>query len=127
MKTTISGSFRKHLKEITQVIEEFEKYEVKVLSPAHTSPKNPGDEFVLFDGETTEDPKELEELHLKGIKNSDFLYVVNPGGYIGNSATMEIGYALALNIPIYALEEPEEFILKLFVKKLSPKEASTAK
>lgn len=121
IKVTISGSFRKHLDLIIKVIAEFEKFGIDILSPKYKLPKNPGDEFILFEGEKTNDPKQLEEIHLNAIRNSDFLYVVDPGGYIGNSATMEIGYAIALNIPIYAMEEPEEFILKLFVVKKSPK------
>ena len=71
----------------------------------------------------TSDPKKLEQLHLDLIRKSGFLYVVDPGGYVGNSAVMEIGYALASKKPIYALEEPGEFILKLFVEILSPEGA----
>lgn len=120
MKTTISGSFRKHLDEILEVIAVFEKNGIDVLSPQHRSPKNPGEEFVLFEGEQTSDPKELEEIHLNAIKNSDFLYVVDPEGYVGNSAIMEVGYAKALGKPIYSLEEPRGFILKFFVQQKTP-------
>lgn len=123
MKTTISGSFRKHLEQIIKAMDEFESNGCEVLSPSHLSPKNPGEEFVLFHGEKTSDPKELEQLHLDSIRKSDFLYVVDPQGYVGNSAVMEIGFALALRIPVYSLQEPEEFILKLFVKTLSPSNA----
>ncbi len=107
--------------QITKVIAEFEENGVEVLSPKHRAPKNPGDEFVLFEGETTTDPKQLEELHLKAIENSDFLFVVDPEGYVGNSAVMEVGYAKALGKPIYSLEEPSEFILKLFVQQKNPR------
>lgn len=120
MKTTISGSFRKHLDKIVEVIAEFEKNGIDVLSPQHRFPKNPGEEFVLFEGEETNNPKELEEIHLKAIKNSDFLYVVDPEGYVGNSAVMEIGYAKALGKSIYSSEEPSEFILKLFIIQKAP-------
>jgi len=123
MKTTISGSFRKYLDEIVKVIETFEGNSCKVLSPSHVAPKNPGEEFVLFHGEKTTDPKELETLHLEAIRKSDFLYVVDPEGYVGNSAVMEIGFALAIGKPVYVLYEPREFILKLFVKVANPLKA----
>ena len=123
MKTTISGSFRKHLNEIIKVIETFDDHSCMVLSPSHVAPKNPGEEFVLFHGEKTTDPKELETLHLEAIRKSDFLYVVDPDGYVGNSAVMEIGFALAIGKPIYVPYEPQEFILKLFIKVADPLKA----
>src|SRR5690606_30668283 len=46
--------------------------------------------------------------HFYKIKMADVVFVYNKGGYIGNSTTMEIGYAVAMNKPIYALEEDEE-------------------
>ena len=44
------------------------------------------------------------------IDNSDVLFIFNPGGYVGNSATLEIGYALAFNKEIYALEHDSELV-----------------
>lgn len=123
MKVTISGSFRKHLNEIIKVIEIFESHSCKVLSPSHLAPKNPGEEFVLFHGEQTTNPKKLETLHLEAIRKSDFLYVVDPEGYVGNSAVMEIGFALAIGKPVYVAYKPQEFILKLFVKTVDPLKA----
>lgn len=123
LHTTISGSFRKHLTDVTKVISQFNNIEVKINSPRFTAPKNPGDEFILFEGEETEDPKTLENIHLKAISTSDFLYVVNPNGYIGNSTVMEIGYAISRGIPVYSMEKPEEAMLNLYIEKYGdPKE-----
>jgi nucleoside 2-deoxyribosyltransferase len=43
--------------------------------------------------------------HFYKIRKADVVYVYNKDGYIGNSTTLEIGYAVACDKPIYALEE----------------------
>jgi len=40
---------------------------------------------------------------LDKIDDTDVVYVVNPGGYIGRSVCVDIGYAYARNKPIYAM------------------------
>jgi len=46
--------------------------------------------------------------HLHKIRLADVVFVYNKEGYIGNSVTLEIGYALALNKPIYAFCDKDE-------------------
>ena len=43
--------------------------------------------------------------HFSKIQNADVIFIYNKGGYSGNSVTLEIGYAVALGKPVYALEE----------------------
>jgi hypothetical protein len=40
---------------------------------------------------------------LKKIDDADVVYVVNPGGYVGKSVSVDIGYAYARNKSIYAM------------------------
>jgi hypothetical protein len=40
---------------------------------------------------------------LEKIDQADVVYVVNPGGYVGKSVSLDIGYAYAKNKPIYVL------------------------
>lgn len=82
-----------------------------MLSPRFNIPKNPGKEFVIFEGEEDNTPLMLERFHLNAIKQSDALVVCDPGGYIGASALIEIGFANHLNKRIIFTEEPEEFML----------------
>jgi hypothetical protein len=42
----------------------------------------------------------LDELHKRKIDLADLVYVVNPGGYIGESTRSEIEYAQAHDIPV---------------------------
>jgi hypothetical protein len=39
---------------------------------------------------------------LEKIDRADMVYVVNPGGYVGRSVSVDIGYAYARGKPIYA-------------------------
>jgi nucleoside 2-deoxyribosyltransferase len=41
--------------------------------------------------------------HLERIDRADLVFVFDPGGYVGNSVAMEIGYAYARRKPIYLL------------------------
>ena len=44
---------------------------------------------------------------LEKIDEADVVYVVNPGGYIGRSVCVDIGYAYARNKPIYVMHPIE--------------------
>ena len=48
--------------------------------------------------------------HLQRIREADIIYVYNPGGYMGVNSTLEIGFAHALNKPIFVFspEKPYE-------------------
>lgn len=107
----LSGSFRKHLDYILTVKKQLTDKGVHILSPRFEEPKNPGEEFVVFDGEEDMSPLELERYHLNMIGNADALVVCAPGGYVGASALIEIGYAQAIGKRIIFTDKPEEFML----------------
>lgn len=46
--------------------------------------------------------------HFCKIKMADIVFIYNKNGYSGVSTTLEIGCALALNKPIYALSDKDE-------------------
>ncbi|MFJ2271790.1 hypothetical protein ACIOHO_36870 [Streptomyces sp. NPDC087849] len=49
---------------------------------------------------TDKQKKALDALHLRKIDLADRILIVNPGGYIGESTSREIGYAHATGKPI---------------------------
>jgi len=58
---------------------------------------------------------------LERIKQSDMTYILNFEGYVGKSVALDIGYALGLGKPVYALEpisDPD--ISHLLTKILTP-------
>ena len=115
---TISGSFRKHLERIAELKKYFESYGIEVLSPKNLKAKNPGEEFVVFDGSEKMSALQLEREHLVAIEKADALIVCNPAGYVGASALMEIGFAHAHGKKIIFLEKPEEFLLNKMPAKI---------
>lgn len=46
--------------------------------------------------------------HIEFIRKADVVFIFNKDGYMGNSATLEMGAAAALGKPIYALEDEKE-------------------
>jgi len=50
----------------------------------------------------------LVQDHLDKIDKSESLLVVNPGGYIGNSVKIEIGYAKGKGKKVYFLEKTNQ-------------------
>ena len=54
----------------------------------------------------------LTHNHFYKIRMAEVVFVYNKDGYIGNSTTLEIGFAVALGKPIYALSEADEEICR---------------
>lgn len=53
-----------------------------------------------------ETKRQLDELHLRKIDLADEVYVINVGGYIGESTRNEIAYAVKTRKPVRYLVEP---------------------
>ena len=115
LRVVISGSFQKHFSVIKNAIEKLNYLGIEVLSPKMSEIINPGEDFVILTTDVIKDPKELEEAHLENIRKADALYIVNPGGYIGLLAAMELGWARAFSKPVFAQETPQDVTLKQFV------------
>lgn len=50
----------------------------------------------------------VDEVYLHKVAMADEIYVINPGGYIGDSTRREIAHARSLGKPIRWLEPQEE-------------------
>ena len=48
----------------------------------------------------------LDDIHKRKIDMADAIYVINRGGYIGESTKSEIKYALEHNKPVMLMEAP---------------------
>jgi len=57
--------------------------------------------------DTSDLRKRLSDIHLEKIRMADEVYVVDPGGYVGESTRREITYAESLGKPVrYLSREP---------------------
>lgn len=61
------------------------------------------------DGDTITDEQktDLDELHFSKIRMAGSIFVVNPGGYVGESTAREIAYARSLDKPVRFLDGTE--------------------
>ena len=67
-----------------------------------------GDQEVwdgMEEGAVSETKKMLDDMHKRKIDMADFIYVINVGGYIGESTRSEIAYAKAHGKEVRYLEE----------------------
>ena len=55
-------------------------------------------------GHDSDEKVALDELHKRKIDLADYVYVLNVGGYIGDSTRSEIEYAESIHRPVHYLE-----------------------
>lgn len=115
LSCVISGSFEKFKPEIDKAIDDFTELGVNVIAPEkgwlYRPPERRADTpFRPLKSEISMTIKEIEEAFLRGIDKSDFVYIVNPDGYIGSTVAFEIGYATRGRLPLFAREHFSRFI-----------------
>lgn len=100
IRCVIHGSFSKHFSEIQRVHTLFSLAGIEVLAPKDSELVAQTDGFAIFEDEIGIDPRliELQYLHkIKKLGDGGFSYFVNPDGYIGKSASYELGIAQLTN------------------------------
>jgi len=55
---------------------------------------------------------------LEKIDRADVVYVVNPGGYVGRSVCVDLGYAYAKGKPIYVMQPINDPPVMGFIKRV---------
>jgi len=114
IKATVSGSFSKFKDKIDLAIEELEDLGVEVLSPDKGWLYIPKYRVLRITeslglrplpSEKDMSLKQIEDEHLRSISNSDFLYVVDPDGYVGEMVSFEMGFAWAADVPVFSMEQ----------------------
>lgn len=98
MKIVIGGSYHKFLNDINQLHDKLEKSGHTVLAPlkeARKSRVDPKFNYVLFQGEEEENPIDVQQRFMDKIHDADVFVVCNKNGYMGNTVSMELGWALA--------------------------------
>lgn len=96
----IHGSFSKHFDLIQTVAQTFRAAGIEVLAPKTSELQAAINGFALFADEIDQDPRliELHYLHhLKALGPNGFSFFVSPQGYLGRSASYELGVAQVTN------------------------------
>jgi hypothetical protein len=114
-RVTVSGSFHRHMDAISDVVRELMDRGARVLSPANPQVVDREGDFLFVASDRTRSVRMVQDRHLEAIRSSDFLWLVTPDGYVGQSASMEIGFAVANNVPIVGLHLPTDLTLRKYV------------
>jgi len=111
-KICISASLKfKNL--IRETIQEFNEIDIEAIFPNLDSGLNK-------ENLNKEVMKRLIAEHFQAIDESEALYVLNPGGYIGTLVTAEIGYTLGKGKPVYFSEKTNSIDLDSFPQDIIP-------
>jgi hypothetical protein len=89
---------------------------VHVLSPADPRVVDQFGDFLFVASDRVRAIKLVQSRHLAAIEASDFLWLVAPEGYVGQSAAMELGYAVAVGTPVFCSEVPVDLTLRQYVR-----------
>jgi len=114
LSVTVSGSFKRHLRAIQEAVAEFQSRDVMVLSPSEPTIVDSFGDFVFVASDRRRSIKGVQNRHLSAIRNSDFLWLVSNDGYVGQSASMELGFAVAEGIPVYSDGAPTDLTLRQY-------------
>lgn len=107
-RCVLHGSFRKHFDMIRHAYDVFTSAGIEVLAPKQRGVTTVQAGFALFADEQGQDPRAIELLYLHNLKqlgNNGFSYFVNPAGYIGTSASYELGIAQLTNTRCFFREK----------------------
>jgi NTP pyrophosphatase (non-canonical NTP hydrolase) len=114
-RAVLSGTFRRDLSGLREAFEELHDIGCEILSPHRIDITREENGFVYMRGEETSSPQAIENRHLEAIEQADFMWLHAPEGYVGLSASLEIGFASAMSVPIFAKERPADPVIADFV------------
>lgn len=103
-RAVLHGSFRKHFNEIKRAHKLFTDAGIEVLAPAMSEIRSFEGGFAVLESDKEKDQRMIELLYLHNLKRlgvGGFSYFVNPDGYIGKSASYELGIAQISNVPCF--------------------------
>lgn len=122
MKSVVICGSRRFKSEIREFGKQLKKFGVVVYEPYLHSGQDEWEKLSY-------DYKKFVALglthdHFYKIQMADVMFVYNKDGYVGNSTTLEIGYAVAAGKPIYALASDEELCRHVLFREIisSPEE-----
>jgi len=118
LAATVSGSFHRFMPEIERAVEGLAAIGVRVLSPAYPRVVDYIGEFLFVASDRVRSIRLVQDRHLDCIETSDFLWLVCPTGYVGQSASMELGFAVARKVPVFSTDLPSDLTLRQYVQKV---------
>ncbi len=118
-KVTVSGSFRKAMSDIQRAVAELTDLGGRVLSPSDPRVVDSFGDFLFVASDRLRTIRTVQSRHLAAIEASDLVWLVAPDGYVGTSAAMEIGFAMAVGTPVFTDSTPSDLTLRQYVTTVS--------
>ena len=118
IRTTVSGSFHRHMVEIGIAVDAFHAIGVEVLSPSDPRVVDADGDFLFVASDKLRSRRLVEDRHLEAIRASDFLWVVCPDGYTGPSTSGEILAAHVLGKPVFSTQPALDITIGDYVQRV---------
>lgn len=118
LSATVSGSFHRHMTAVCETVRTLTDAGVRVLSPSDPRIVDEIGPFLFVASDRHRSVRLVQDRHLDAIRNSDFLLLVCPDGYVGQSASLELGFAIGLEVPIFSLNLPPDLTLRQYVQQV---------
>ncbi len=115
LRVVLCGSFRRSPRALREAYDSL-RATFDVLSPKSVDFVDPIGEYVRLPHELEESVEQIEARHLSALRASDFIWLFCPDGYVGHSASLEIGYAHAIGLPVFAGQSPTDPLLGSIVE-----------
>jgi len=123
LTAVLCGTFRRDREGLIRAFHSLRQHSV-LLSPISVDFLDPTAEFVRLPQEQSDSIRDVEQRHLTAIAAADFVWLHAPNGYVGSSATLELGHAQALGIPVFSDTAPIDATLAAFVTVVEGPEAA---
>lgn len=116
IEVVLSGTYRKDFEGLRRIYEQLRDLGCEVLSPSNVEATREADGFVYMRGEEAQAPVAIETKHLDAIQRSRFVWLHAPDGYVGPTAALEVGFARAIGVPVFAERTVSDAIVQSFVQ-----------
>jgi nucleoside 2-deoxyribosyltransferase len=110
-KVVLCGSYHRRPDFLRRIFRELETTGCRVLSPISLDFTDHSQPVVRTGTEYDLSINDLERFHLRALRDADFVWLHAPEGHVGISAAYELGYASALNKPVFSFISPADEML----------------
>jgi hypothetical protein len=118
LKAAVSGSFHRHMVGVYAAVSELSAQGVNVLSPSDARVVDNLDDFLFVASDKLRSISLVQNRHFESVRESNFLWLVCPDGYTGVSASAEVGFAIAVGVPVLSTTLPSDVTLCRYVVKV---------
>src|SRR2546430_4659188 len=102
-KVVLCGSYHLRIDVLRRIFRELETTGCRILSPFSLDFTDTAAAVVRTPNDYDLDIADLERYHLRALRDADFVWLHAPDGHVGVSAAYELGYANALQKPVFCL------------------------